>query len=376
MDFASLMSAQISKNAKPATKSAVEPQGYKRQAEVEAAREAAYRAEQAARENERLAKAELKRRADEEEIVRREEKAEKRRRLNEENKKRREEEEEQAERERRRRIGLPEVPVTAAIEDGKQSGTPEIDVLEDIEEEKLSEMLRNFGEPRFLFGEGHDERLRRYHKLKEARQKALVHANKRKDQPIPTLLEPLPREELEVTECIPPASDQKDRLLLVRRVATWLNMVLYEWNLALARRDANVKESTEGKKAMHSHLQAKEHLKPLFEKLEKLPTDPTTFPDDLLKPTVQIVARAQRRQYVRANDAYLQLSIGKAAWPIGVTMVGIHERSSRERIGESELHKAHILSDEETRKILQSIKRCLTFAQTKWPPEDAGQLMG
>lgn len=30
----------------------------------------------------------------------------------------------------------------------------------------------------------------------------------------------------------------------------------------------------------------------------------------------------QKRQYQKANDSYLRLSIGNAPWPIGVTMVG------------------------------------------------------
>jgi pre-mRNA-splicing factor 18 len=56
-------------------------------------------------------------------------------------------------------------------------------------------------------------------------------------------------------------------------------------------------------------------------------------------------------------------------------MVGIHERSAREKLHESD-KKAHIMSDETTRKYLQSIKRCLSFAQTRWPPNDQLQLMG
>ena len=64
-----------------------------------------------------------------------------------------------------------------------------------------------------------------------------------------------------------------------------------------------------------------------------------------------------------------------SAWPIGVTMVGIHERSAREKLHESD-NQAHIMSDEVTRKFLQSIKRCLSFAQTRWPPDDQMQLMG
>ena len=64
-----------------------------------------------------------------------------------------------------------------------------------------------------------------------------------------------------------------------------------------------------------------------------------------------------------------------SAWPIGVTMVGIHERSAREKLHQSD-QKTHILSDEITRKYLQAIKRCLSFAQVRWPPDDQLQLMG
>ena len=36
----------------------------------------------------------------------------------------------------------------------------------------------------------------------------------------------------------------------------------------------------------------------------------------------EIVYYMQKRQYQKANDSYLRLSIGNAPWPIGVTMVG------------------------------------------------------
>jgi len=57
-------------------------------------------------------------------------------------------------------------------------------------------------------------------------------------------------------------------------------------------------------------------------------------------------------------------------------MVGIHERSAREKLHEGDSKQAHIMSDEITRKYIQSIKRCLTFAQVRWPPDDPMQLMG
>jgi hypothetical protein len=69
----------------------------------------------------------------------------------------------------------------------------------------------------------------------------------------------------------------------------------------------------------------------------------------------EIVHHMQKRQYQRANDSYLRLSIGNAPWPIGVTMVGIHERSAREKISTDQV--AHVLNDEVSRKYIQSLKR-------------------
>ena len=37
-------------------------------------------------------------------------------------------------------------------------------------------------------------------------------------------------------------------------------------------------------------------------------------------------------EFVRAHDIYMLTAIGNAPWPIGLTMVGIHERSGREKV--------------------------------------------
>ena len=187
--------------------------------------------------------------------------------------------------------------------------------------------------------------------------------------------------------------------------------MLTEWGVALAQRDEKVKESFQGKAAEMAMRQSRENMRPLFRRFERGDVE-----EGILEPVVEIVRAAQERRYVDANDGYLRLSIGKAyvfpflpppnhthphtytynmhttkhkresslkhiytyasAWPIGVTMVGIHERSAREKLHESDKGQAHIMSDEVTRKFLQSIKRCLSFAQTRWPPEDQLQLMG
>lgn len=58
---------------------------------------------------------------------------------------------------------------------------------------------------------------------------------------------------------------------------------------------------------------------------------------------------------------FMLLAIGNAAWPMGVTMVGIHERAGRTKVFSSQI--AHILNDETTRKYIQMIKRLMSFCQ-------------
>ncbi|KAL4869823.1 hypothetical protein BDV12DRAFT_196047 [Aspergillus spectabilis] len=371
MDFAALMSKEIAKakgsttpssgpeqpgSSKPAQKK------YARRADEEAARLAAYKEEQARLEKERVERMARKRKFEEEEAERRLEREEKKRRLAEESRKKREEEEVAKERERRKRIGLPELPPTPSEKD--ETPEKEGEEGEDISEDDLTEKLRELGEPIRLFGETHRGRLRRYKKLLERSQDV----QKMFDGPIPTTLEPVPEVEMKIPKAVP--KDAEGRKFLLRQLASYFNMVLSEWELALAKRDITVKQSLQGRQAYNAMVQSRENMTPLFRKFEKSEID-----DSVLEHVVEIINKAQQRKYVDANDAYLRLSIGKAAWPIGVTMVGIHERSAREKLHQGD-KQAHILSDEITRKFLQSIKRCLSFAQTRWPPDDQLQIMG
>jgi pre-mRNA-splicing factor 18 len=78
-----------------------------------------------------------------------------------------------------------------------------------------------------------------------------------------------------------------------------------------------------------------------------------------------VVECCMKRDYLAAMDQYIKLAIGNAPWPIGVTMVGIHERSAREKIYTNTM--AHIMNDETTRKYLQSVKRLMTLCQRRYP---------
>ncbi|KAF7316970.1 SFM domain-containing protein [Mycena chlorophos] len=148
-----------------------------------------------------------------------------------------------------------------------------------------------------------------------------------------------------------------------------LKRTLREWGEAMEERPESIKATTQGRLAAATQVQSAEYLKPLFKQLKA-----RALPPDVLGRMAEIVHYMQKRQYQRANDAYLRLSIGNAPWPIGVTMVGIHERSAREKISTDQV--AHVLNDEVSRKYIQSLKRLLTFSQTKYPPDDISQLMG
>ncbi|KAL2271608.1 hypothetical protein VTJ83DRAFT_979 [Remersonia thermophila] len=389
MDFASILSQEIAKaSGKDASSSSSSPSSssapadsapakkYISRREAEEARRAAYLAEQKRLEEERAAKAAAKRRREEEAAEEARQREEKRRRLAEETRRRREAKEAEEERARRKRLGLPELPPAPGEGDeGKKKNKAEDEAddvdddddadddagkLEDLPEEELTRRLRALGEPARLFAEEHAARLRRY-------RRAARGGDAGSAGPIVTTLRAVEEKDMKVPSEVPPASDKKARRFLFRQLASWFNLVLREWEVALAKEDNA--DTFAGQAARRAMVQSKETMRPLFRKFEKGDLD-----EDILKALVEIVGAAQERRYVDANDGYLRLSIGKAAWPIGVTMVGIHERSAREKLHDGE--RGHIMRSEVTRKYLQSIKRCLTFAQVRWPPEDIRQLMG
>ncbi|RFU76852.1 hypothetical protein TARUN_5383 [Trichoderma arundinaceum] len=355
MDFAALMNKELSKSKKS---SASDEKKYMKRSEVESERKAAYLAEQKALEAERATKAEAKRKREEEAAAENALREEKRRKLAEESRKRQEEKEWEEEQARRKRLGLPEL-VKGEENRNKEDGN----VADDIPDDELIQKLRELGHPAILFGESHAARLRRHKKLTTVLTKG----------PIPTTLQLVEEKDMKVDGTLP--KDKEGRQWLYRQLASYFTMVLTAYEKAM---EEEKRDTSASKMAYSAMVQTRENMKPLirnlfltqlFRKFESGDLD-----DSLLQPIVEIVQALQERRYVDANDGYLRLSIGKAAWPIGVTMVGIHERSAREKLHDGE--KGHVMGDEATRKYLQSIKRCLTFAQVRWPPQDLRQLMG
>ncbi|PFH60417.1 hypothetical protein XA68_11005 [Ophiocordyceps unilateralis] len=333
MDFAAMMSKELAK-----TKPSDSSKKYLKRSDLEASRAAVYEAEQKALETSRAMKAAAKRNHEEDLAAETAAREEKRRRLAEASRLRRSELELEEERRRRKRLGLPELP-------DRRSGEREDEDNQDakVTDEELISGLRALGQPVRLFGESAMARLRRYRKLRTVVT----------DGPIPTTLQLVEGADIKVDGSVP--KDADGRSWLFRQLASYFTMVLVEYERAV---EDERSDTTASKTAYSAMVQTRENMKPLFRKFEAGDLD-----NSLLEPIVEIVKALQERRYLDANDGYLRLSIGKAAWPIGVTMVGIHERSAREKLHGGE--KGHVMGDEVTRKFLQSIKRCLTFAQVR-----------
>ena len=135
---------------------------------------------------------------------------------------------------------------------------------------------------------------------------------------------------------------------------------LSEWEQQLDARPTDVKRTLQGKVASATQKQTRSYLKPLFLLLKAQQLD-----SDIRSHLLSITQHCMAGQYKAAEEVYLRLAIGTAPWPMGVTMVGIHERSGREKIFSE--HVAHVLNDETARKYIQSVKRCVSWCQQHYP---------
>lgn len=145
------------------------------------------------------------------------------------------------------------------------------------------------------------------------------------------------------------------------KILVFFKRLLNEWRQELNAEMQDMERRTaKGKQMVATFKQCARYLTPLFKCCRK-----RGLPDDIKRALMLVVNCCLERDYRTAVDCYIKLAIGNAPWPIGVTMVGIHERSAREKIYTNSV--AHIMNDETTRKYLQSVKRLVTFCQRKYP---------
>jgi pre-mRNA-splicing factor 18 len=266
-----------------------------------------------------------------------------------------------------------DVEKTAQEEKGQKNSLEIRELHSPLSSEEVMERLRQLGEPIRLFGETDEKRMERLKKLE------LVHLKKKEngsnltydasDKPISSknTEEELERQVLSQTPIYASMLQSKDMGFICKLIRIYLKDLLTEWKIELEQRSEQVKFSAQGKLATSTQHQTHDYIQPLFDMLSN-----ETIPIDILQHVTMICELMQQREYIKANDIYYLLSIGNAPWPIGVTMVGIHERSAREKIFSSQV--AHVLNDERQRKWIQSLKRIMTFTQKRFPPDDLSKM--
>lgn len=152
----------------------------------------------------------------------------------------------------------------------------------------------------------------------------------------------------------------KDHDHLVIRIL--LEFLMKLWHTQVNSYSQYDRMTTNVKIARATCAQTKVYMKPLIRKLKT-----KTLPEDILDSLTDITKRVLNRNYIKASDAYLQMAIGNAPWPIGVTMVGIHARTGREKIFSKNV--AHVMNDETQRKYIQGLKRLMTKCQEYFPTD-------
>lgn len=145
-----------------------------------------------------------------------------------------------------------------------------------------------------------------------------------------------------------------------KQLYNWFHLMFKAWEKELDSLPNDEKISGDGKLKLGIYKQCRGYIKPLLHLLKR-----NEVSKEIMNKLFEVMVFCIDRDYIRAHDKYIELAIGNAPWPVGVTMVGIHERSGRSRIYKSQV--AHILNDENTKKYLQSVKRIMSLVQRLFP---------
>lgn len=138
----------------------------------------------------------------------------------------------------------------------------------------------------------------------------------------------------------------------------WVRKALKAWEKELADKPDDTKRTAVVKTEVAAHRQVRRDVRPLQKRLRLY-----TMDDFLLGKIHTIIGHADELDYRAASEAYLDLSIGKAAWPVGIgcggsmlmeDAIGLHDRFNRNKQVKD---IAYALNDDVTRKFVQALKR-------------------
>lgn len=162
-----------------------------------------------------------------------------------------------------------------------------------------------------------------------------------------------------------PSRDSNDERIIAKDceiISKFLRFILESWGKELNSRSIEEKTSLEGKNLSARYTSTRANLKPLFRLLRR-----NNINRNILRQLKLIAKDLVAKNYIDANSHYIEMSVGNAAWPMGVTMVGIHARTGREKISQNNI--AHALNDETQRKYIQGIKRLMSQFTRMFPTD-------
>ena len=223
-----------------------------------------------------------------------------------------------------------------------------VKALAKLPQQGVIKRLRQLGQPVTLFGESADERIRRL-AVHDPRNEGEDDFRLRDGHEITETKET--KEEKEEEE--EPTDD-------FSRIRSWIKARLKAWESALESRSDADKRSAQGRLKTKTYKQTKEYIRPLTRLCKRKGLEPS-----IKSSLIEMIAHCDAGEFVKANDAYILVAIGNAAWPIGVTSVGIHTRTAREKVEQKNV--AHVMNDEAQRKYLTSFKRLMKFEQDRRP---------
>ena len=145
-------------------------------------------------------------------------------------------------------------------------------------------------------------------------------------------------------------------------ILSFIERLLKEYGEEMENRPEDHKKSSQGKQDYAHFGEAQINITPLLDLLRR-----ERLEKDIVAHLEIIMQCMLMRDYVKAMEQYVVLTIGNAPWPMGVTSVGIHERAGREKIFEQKT--AHILNDEQKRKYIHAFKRLMMFCQAQYPTD-------
>uniref|UniRef100_A0A0N5AMF6 Pre-mRNA-splicing factor 18 n=1 Tax=Syphacia muris TaxID=451379 RepID=A0A0N5AMF6_9BILA len=260
------------------------------------------------------------------------------------------------------------------------------DENDDLPRAEVIKRLRSRSQPITLFGENERQsraRLRRLEieqpDMKEGWKNDLISAMKEVDHELVEEVvkgemndtgkhdvdmpddEDLTWEKVETNACLLGNGDNPNRDCDI--LSQFFSYILKRWGKALNSRDELTKRSPEGKEAATKHKQTMEHLRPLQNMLQNHNVK-ADIREHLIKICRLIIID---RDYIKANNAYMEMAIGNAPWPVGVTRSGLHQRPGSAKAYVSNI--AHVLNDETQRKYIQAIKRLMTLCQKYFPAD-------